>query len=121
MDKAVDVSNSVLDYNIDVVYVQASGRYIGCYKDGPALGVTVFIKDSTSSTLIHISMQAHKRSVLEGAELFSVVFCFCEDNNFLVFVFLYEVSEHRLFLAVRVAKKAYVFDLFGDLGCVCAY
>jgi hypothetical protein len=53
--------------------------------------------------------------------LFSVVFCFCEDNNFLVFVFWYEFSEHRLFLAVRVAKKADVFDLFGDLGCVCAY
>lgn len=121
MDEAVDVSNSVLDHNINVINVQTSGCNIGSYKDCSAFRITVFIKDLSPFSLLHITVQAHEPSVLERAELFSFVFGFSKDQYFFILVFCYKVFQHQLFLAVRVAKKANVFYLLGNLSRVCAH
>jgi len=87
MDKTINMSHPVLDNYVYVVNIQSTCSYISSYEDTPAFRVTVFVKDLTPSALIHITMQSHKLSVLERANLLSVIFSFSENYNFLVFVF----------------------------------
>lgn len=91
MNEAVDVSDTVLDHDINVINVQTTGCYIGSYKDRPAFRVTVFIKDLRPLSLLHIAMQAHKPSVTKRAELLSFVFGFGKNQYFFILVFRYKV------------------------------